>query len=232
MKRFYKDVSVEALDGGYQVQLDGRVVKTPGKETLSMPTEALADAVAEEWRKQGEKIDTESMPLTRLANTVLDRVSPRFEAVANDIAAFGGTDLLCYRAVDQDELEAKQAATWNPYLEWAEDRLGAKLVVTSGIMPVAQDKGALDQLAAEVDAFDAYELTALHEFTNGFGSLVLALAYMKNFKDFEACWQASILDQTHQEELWGVDYEAEDKRALLLRDLKATCDFLSHLRNK
>ena len=232
MKRFYKDVAAEATEGGYQIALDGRVVKTPGKETLLMPTEALAKAVADEWRAQEDVINAENMPQTRLANTVLDRVTPRFDAVAADIAAFGGTDLLCYRAVDQDELEAKQKTIWNPYLEWAENSLNAKLTVTAGIMPVEQDPVALDTLAEHVRAFDAYELTALHEFTNGFGSLVLALAFMKEFVAFDACWQASILDQTHQEELWGVDYEAEDNRALLLRDLTAACDFLSHLRDK
>lgn len=232
MKRFYKDVSVNQDDGGYHVALDGRIVKTPGKETLSMPTEALANAVAAEWQAQEEVINAENMPQTRLSNTVQDRVAPRFDSVASDIAAFGGTDLLCYRAVDQDELEAKQAAVWNPYLEWAENTLKAPLTVTSGIMPVAQSEVSLARLAGEVRAFNAYELTALHEFTNGFGSLVLALAFMKGFSDFDACWQASILDQTHQEELWGVDYEAEDQRVLLLRDLKAARDFLSHLRNK
>lgn len=232
MKRFYKDVAVEATEGGYQIALDGRVVQTPGKETLLMPTNALAQAVASEWRAQEDVINAEKMPQTRLANTVLDRVTPRLEAVAADIASFGGTDLLCYRAVDQDELEVKQETIWTPFLEWAENSLNAKLAVTAGIMPVEQDPEALGALAEHVRAHNAYELTALHEFTNGFGSLVLALAYMKEFATFDACWQASILDQTHQEELWGVDYEAEDNRALLLGDLTAACDFLSHLRNK
>lgn len=232
MKRFYKEVSIIEKDGGFHIALDGRTVKTPGKEILVMPTAALAEAVAEEWRAQGDDIDTESMPLTRLANTALDRVAPRFVAVAADISKFAETDLLCYRADEQDALLVKQSDEWDPYLEWADSELGAKLAVTGGIMPVAQDEAALDRLAAIVEEHDAFELTALHEFTNGFGSLVLALAYMRNFRSFDACWKASILDQTHQEELWGEDWENQDKREKTQQDLTAACTFLSHLRNK
>lgn len=232
MKRFYKDVAVEAADAGYTILLDGRQVKTPGKETLLVPTAALANAVADEWCAQGEDIDTATMPITKLANTALDRVKPRMDEVASDICAFGGTDLLCYRADEPDELIERQNRVWDTYLAWAKETFGADLITTSGIMPVSQRDEALTPLVAEVAGFDAFELTALHEFTNGFGSLVLALAYMRGFTSFEALWEASLLDQLYQEEQWGTDYEVIEKREVLKADLDAACAFLSQVRNK
>jgi len=232
MKKFYKEVRAEKIKGGFQIALDARTVKTPGKGTLIIPTRALADAVAGEWRAQGDNIIAETMPLTRLINTVIDRVKPRFELVAQEITAFAETDLLCYRAGEPDDLSVKENQTWNPFLEWARETFGAVLQTTSGVMPIKQDEATLAILAAEVRAYDAFELTALHEFTNGFGSLVLALAYMKEFCVFENCWQASILHQKHQEALWGEDLEVTEKRAALLRDLNTACQFISHLRNK
>ena len=232
MKRFYKEVAVEAAGTGYAILLDGRQVKTPGKETLVVPTEALAATVAEEWKKQGEDIDTATMPITKLANTALDRVQPRMDEVASDICAFGGTDLLCYRADEPAELIERQNQVWNMYLDWAKDTFGAALVTTSGIMPINQSDDALTALVAQVADLDAFELTALHEFTNGFGSLVLALAYIKDFAPFEALWEASLLDQLYQEEQWGTDYEVIEKREVLRADLDAACTFFSQVRNK
>ncbi len=232
MKVFYKDVTVHSDEGGFTVQLDGRTIKTPGKDTLVMPTEALANAVAEEWRSQADEIDAATMPMTKLSNTALDRVAKRTEGVADEIANFGGTDLLCYRADEPTELIKRQNDVWNPYLDWAIAELGAALKTTDGIMPVEQSEQALAVLTKEVYACDAFELTALHEYTNGFGSLVLALAYMKGFKPFEDIWAASLLDLTFQEEQWGLDYETEDKRKEKLADLEFTCVFLSHVRNK
>lgn len=232
MKRFYKEVAVEAADAGFAISLDNKQVKTPGKINLVVPTMALAEAVATEWREQAEDIDPASMPLTKLANTTLDRVLPRMDEVASDICAFGSTDLLCYRADEPEELIERQNKVWNPYLAWAKDALGAELVTTSGIMPVSQDENMLKALIAQVADLDAFELTALHEFTNGFGSLVLALAYMHGFAPFEAIWEASLVDQLYQEEQWGTDYEVIEKRELLKADLVAACSFFSHVRNK
>lgn len=231
MKRFYKDVAIEAADGGYIIQLDGRTVKTPNKETLLLPTEALANAVADEWCAQDEEIDTASMPMTKLANTALDRVAQRFEEVAADISNFGGTDLLCYRAEDPPELAARQAKVWDPYLDWAKETLGAELVVTDGIMPIQQSDEALAAISDKVSSHSAFELTALHEFTNGFGSVVIGLAFMAGFVPFEEAWQASILDQMHQEEAWGEDYEAAEKKEKMLQELTEACKFLSQVRN-
>jgi chaperone required for assembly of F1-ATPase len=232
MKRFYTDVAIEAADTGFIITLDGRQVKTPGKSTLVLPTAALAEGVAAEWRAQGEEIDTDAMPLTRLANTALDRVKARFAGVASEIAAFAETDLLCYRADEPATLVKRQEEVWGPYLAWASETFDAHLGTTSGIMPVSQPKQSLAALRAQVDACDAFELTALHEFTNGFGSLVLALAYLQGFAPFDAVWKASILDQTHQEEKWGEDSEVIEKRDVLRSDMEMACEFLSQVRNK
>ena len=231
MKRFYTEVRTEANADGYVITLDGRTVMSPGKETLCLPTQALAEAVAEEWRAQDGDINTATMPISTLANTAVDRVKPRFDAVAHDIAHFAGTDMLCYRADEPVDLAARQREVWTPYLDWARDNLNAPLQTTSGIMPVQQDEAALAAIAAEVFSHDYFELTALHEFTNGFGSVVLALAYMKGFTSFDAIWQASILDQLAQEESWGEDYEAIEKKENLLADLMTACRFLSLVRD-
>jgi len=232
MKRFYKTVAVDGVDDGYVITLDGRLVKTPGRAQLVLPTRALAAAVAAEWNAQEGDILPDSMHQTRLANTALDRVAVRHEDVVTEVAAFAGTDLLCYRADEPAELVAAQDTQWNPYLAWAAERYGAALKSTAGIMPVSQDRRALEKLAAAVRGYDAFELTALHALTNGLGSLVLALAYMEGFSPLEAVWQASILDATHQEAAWGTDWEVEDKREKLHAELVAAAEFISHLRNK
>ncbi len=232
MRKFYQSVGVEAADTGHVVTLDGRMVKTPAKVSLVLPTKALADAVAVEWDAQDEKIKPDTMPQTRLASTALDRVMPRHNDVVTEVAAFGGTDLLCYRTNEPADLMALQDRVWNPYLGWAATELGASLRVTNGIIPVAQEEKALERLKDRVAAHDAFELTALHSLTNGLGSLVLALAYMEGFSPLEAVWQASILDATHQEEHWGLDDEVAEKRAIQHADLTFTAEFISHLRNK
>ncbi|MBL4639856.1 MAG: hypothetical protein JKY57_04940 [Kordiimonadaceae bacterium] len=232
MRKFYTDVSVVTAEAGFQVTLDGRIVKTPSKAALLLPTYALAEAMAVEWRAQGDKVDTNSMPINRLANTALDRVGPRFDLVAKEIAAFGGTDLLCYRTDEPAALVEREHEMWNPFLKWAENALDAPLKTTNGVMPIVQDVKAIASLTEAVNAYGVFELTALHEFTNGFGSLVLALAFMKGEYSFDDCLQASLLHQTHQEEKWGEDSEVTDKTALLLIDLTAVCEFISHLRNK
>ncbi len=232
MRRFYENVAAEAADAGHVVTLDGRLVKTPAQATLVLPTQSLAEAVADEWRAQGEKIIPATMPKTQLVYTALDRVALRHEDVAREVAAFGGTDLLCYRADEPDDLVARQQEVWDPYLDWARGTLGADLKVTAGIMPVAQSDEALKALMTGVMGHDAFELTALHAFTNALGSLILALAYMKGYSPLQAVWQASILDSLHQEELWGLDQEVEEKREATYADLTAAAEFLSHLRNK
>lgn len=224
MKKFYSAVTVVPEQQGYAVALDGRTIKTPGKVSLLMPSEALAIAVADEWRAQGEEVDPDTMPLTQLVNTAIDRVGTRVDEVIEELVAYAHTDLVCYRATDQDELVIKQNEVWQPYLDWLKLTLGVGLQVTSGIMPLTQDNDVTDALREELRQFDVFTLTAFHAFVAGFGSIVIALALVRGFKDFENCWEASHLDEAHQESLWGLDAEIEEKRVRLKTELLASLD--------
>lgn len=224
MKKFYETVAVAATQDGYSVTLDDRPIKTPAKASLILPTEALAEAVAAEWRAQGDDVDPSTMPVTRLVNTALDRVAPRMAEVVGELVGFAHTDLLCYRAVDQDVLVAAQTETWQPYLEWFKAHMGVELEVTSGVVPLTQSEDAIKTLSDEVASFDSFSLSAFHAFVSGFGSIVLAFALVRGFRDFEACWAASLLDETHQESLWGLEAEVEDKRNRLKLEMTTSLD--------
>lgn len=216
-KRFWAEARVEAVADGYAVTLDGRAVKTPAKQPLVLPSRAMAEAVAAEWQAQGEKIDPLSMPVTRSANAALDKVAPQKDEVASLIAAYGETDLLCYRAVAPEALVARQAAAWDPWLDWAAQDLGARLVVTQGVVPVAQPPAALAPLAAHLEARDIWELAALHDLVGLSGSLVLGLAVAQGRLDAAQAWALSRLDEDWQAEHWGVDEEAAEQAALKKR---------------
>ncbi|MCP4821116.1 MAG: ATPase, partial [Shimia sp.] len=159
-KRFWKETSVVETEGGFGIALDGRTVKTPAKTALVLPTRALADAVAAEWDAQGEQIDPTSMPVTRSANAALDKVATQHAEVADMLAEYGGSDLLCYRATTPTELIARQVEAWDPLLAWAEEALGAKLKPVAGIMFEAQDPVALAKLRERVHAFDNFQMAA------------------------------------------------------------------------
>ncbi len=208
-KRFWTSAEPMKADDAFTVTLDGRPVRTPGKALLTMPSRALAEAVAEEWRVQGDRIDPGTMPMTRYANTAIDRVETQFREVAEIVAAYGETDLLCYRAESPAELAGLQAASWDPLLDWAHETYGARLVPTAGIVPVAQGDEALARLRDAVLDATAYELTALHEIVSVTGSLVLGLAVSKGAKTPEEAWEASRIDEEWQIAQWGRDEEAE-----------------------
>ncbi len=208
-KRFWTDVQVEPTSDGFTVQLDGRSVKTPAKALLVVPTAQMAEAIAEEWRAVVEKIDPEVMPFTRSANAAIDKVSIQFTEVADMLAAYGGSDLLCYRATTPAALIERQAAAWDPFLDWAFETYGARLASTGGLMPVAQDEVALLALSKPLYEATAFELTALHDLISLSGSLVLALKVAQGGFPARTAWDISRLDETWQAEQWGVDEEAE-----------------------
>lgn len=212
MKRFYKSASVGTTEGGYHVLLDGRPVKTPAKAALLLPVEALAAEIAAEWEAQGEKILPAEMPVMTLATTGIDRVTPQREDVIDQIAAYGASDLLCYRADEPEELMQRQQESWQPLLDWAKDRFGAELAVTGGIMPVTQPAPSLAALRDAVAAHDDFVLSGLYQLTTGFGSLVLALALVEGRIDVEKAIELAQLDELFQVERWG-----EDREALLRR---------------
>ena len=201
-KRFWKSAAVDAVEG-------------PAKNLLVVPTQAMAQAIALEWDAQEDEIKPDTMPVTKTANAALDKVALQHGEVADMLAAYGDSDLLCYRAEAPAELVARQAAEWDPMLEWAADALGARLHQRAGIMHKPQDTEALAALSARVHALDNFELAAFHDLVSLSGSLVLGFAATMNAKTTDALWDISRLDEHYQAEQWGRDDEAE-----ALADLK------------
>jgi chaperone required for assembly of F1-ATPase len=230
IKRFYKEAAVTADGGVYRVALDGRAIRTPARLDFELPTQSLAYAVAEEWAAQAEKVEPESMPMMRLASTAIDRIAPQRDAVVDEIAGFARSDLLCYRADSPEGLVARQAAIWQPLLDWAALELDAALVVTSGIMPIDQPSDAVAALRRVVAAHDDFALAGLHGLTSSTGSLVVALAVRNcRIAADEAC-AASFLDEEWQAEIWGRDPEAEARRARQRDDIHDIGRFLALLK--
>lgn len=206
--------------------LDGKAVKTPKRAMLALPNLSLAEATAEEWRRQGETIDPQNMPLTRLAFAALDVVTPEREQIAAQLLKYAGNDLLCYRAEDPPELMARQAHTWDPLLDWVAETSGARLKVGFGIKYVAQPPEDMAELEQAVARYDEFELAALYTATTITGSLILALALAEEEVNAEEAFAAATLDETFQAEKWGRDEEAEARRQRLLSELTAAERFL------
>ncbi|MDH2327379.1 ATP12 family protein [Cereibacter sp. SYSU M97828] len=211
-KRFWKDATVTEAHGGFSILLDGRGVKTPAKTPLTVPTRALAEAMAAEWQAQEGTIRPDTMPLTRAANSAIDKVVPLFDAVVGEVAGFGASDLLCYRG--EGELAGRQRA-WDALLDWSRDDLGAPLHVTTGIVPVDQPVDSVATLRAHVAALGPFELVALHDLVAISGSLVLGLAVHRGRISAAEAFALSRIDEAWQAEKWGVDEdaaEADEKR--------------------
>lgn len=208
-KRFWTAATAEQTDTGWTVKLDGRAVKTPAKAPLEMPTQAMAQAVAAEWDAQDEVVNPLSMPFTRSANAAIDKVAVQHTEVAEMLAAYGDADLLCYRADAPQALVDRQATNWDPYLDWAADSLGARLIPRTGLMHESQAPEALDALSQRVHALTAFELAAFHDLVSLSGSLVLGFAAAQDLHPALTIWAASRLDEIWQEEQWGVDDEAQ-----------------------
>ena len=208
-RRFWTEVSVIADATGYAVRLDARPVRTPAKAPLLLPTRALAEAIAAEWLAQTAAIDTRTMPLTRAANSAIDKVTPQFDEVVGLVAAYGASDLICYRAAGPAALTGRQAAVWDPLLGWAADAIGARLTVTTGVAPVPQPRSATDRLTARVAAQTPFALTALSDLTALSGSLVIGLAAQAGRWSPADLWSASRIDEEWQAGQWGRDDEAD-----------------------
>ena len=209
-KRFWTAAATEQVENGWTVRLDGRAVKTPAKAALVVPTRTLADAIAAEWDAQEGVIDPLTMPFTRTANAAIDKVTPQRAEVADMLAAYGDADLLCYRAQAPEELVLRQAQIWDPYLDWASDVLGARLQVRVGLMHESQDPAALATLSKQTHALCDYQLACFHDLVSMTGSLVLGFAAAQDCAAPDEIWAASRLDETWQEEQWGVDEEAQE----------------------
>lgn len=208
MKRFWKQAKAEEVPGGYTVRLDERPLRTPAKAPLVLPTRPLAEAVAAEWDAQPDEVRPAALPLTRSANSAIDRVMPHQHDVAASIAAYGETDLLCYRAPHPEALARRQAELWDPLLDWAAEAFGARLRVGAGVMHVLQPAQAVEALRVAVAAHDAWSMTALHELVTLSGSLVLGLAVSHGRLDAAEAWPLSRVEEDWQIAEWGEDAEA------------------------
>lgn len=229
MKRFWKAVGVEREDEGWTVRLDGRPVKTPARAPLAIPTERLANAIAEEWRAVGETIDPRAMPLTGLANAAIDRVAPAKETFAASLANYAGADLACYRAEGPRALVERQEEAWDTLLAWARRRYDVDFVTTSGLMHVAQPPATVERLSHSVAALDAFHLAGLSPLVTVGGSLVTALGVLERAIQPDQAWLAVSIDDRWQLEQWGSDAEAEAALDNRGRDFLAAARFLELL---
>ena len=209
MRRFWKQVAVTASHDGWAVELDGRPLRTPARAPLTVRQQALAKAIAAEWQGAGDTVDARSMPMTGLANAVLDRIAPDSETFATGIARYGEADLLSYRADGPSKLVARQAEAWDPLLAWARRRYDIDFAVTQGIIFVPQPAATIERLAAAVRALDPFMLAGLSPPVTIGGSLVAGLAVLEQAVTPEAAWNAVALDECWQLEQWGSDAEAE-----------------------
>lgn len=208
-RRFWQSASTRQHGDGWEVLLDDRPVRTPGKQPLILPTDELAQAIAAEWDEQTEVINPNTMPLTRAANSAIEKVSPQFADIATMLAEYGGTDLLCYRAGQPQELVQMQAEGWDALVDWSATELQAPLQVTQGVIPVPQKREALAQLRVHIDELDIFGLTALHDLVTLPGSLILGLAVIRDRLTAEEAYNLSRIDETYQAGVWGKDDEAE-----------------------
>ncbi len=225
MKRFYKEVAV--VDGA--ILLDGRPVRTPARAALALPSPSLAEAVAGEWRAQGEDIDPRSMPFTGLSNAAIDRVAPDPAAFARPLAAYAESDLLCYRADAPAELVARQAEAWDPVLDWARARFDVHFTVTTGIVHAPQPPATIARLSEALAARDAFSLAAMSPLITIGGSLIAALALAEHAINADAAFDLTHLDELWQEERWGEDALARETRAARRRDFMAAAHLLNLL---
>jgi chaperone required for assembly of F1-ATPase len=232
MKRVYTTAGVEAADGGFVVRLDKRVLRSPAGAAFVLPTEGLARSVAAEWDAQTAEIRPDTMPLMQLAATAVDLVAKGRDAIVDATAEYADTDLLCYRAERPQSLVERQAAVWQPLLDWAARRYDVAFAVHAGIMPRPQPETTLTALRSVVAASDDWRLAALQAATAVAGSLVIALALLDGEIGADAAFEAAQLDETHEIEQWGEDAEATARRARLRADLTAARRFVDLLADR
>lgn len=236
-KRFYTSAACEAVEGGYVITLDGKRVRTPQQKLLQCASQQLAAAIAAEWQAQGEQIDTDTMPLTRLLNIALDRVEQDRDALLADMTNYAQTDLLCYRAPMEEhalalpslnqKLRLLQLKHFDPILAWADAAYGLAFMVTDGLIPIAQPQTSIDKIAALFAAANSHELAALSLITPILGSALLTLALWKGRLNAEEALAAAHLDEMVHATAWGDDHEVVEKWAAKCRDVKAAAVFLA-----
>jgi chaperone required for assembly of F1-ATPase len=224
-QRFYTAVTIEAGAEGYAILLDGRIVRTPARHALAAPTAALVQAIADEWQGQQEAVDPARMPLTRLANTIIDGVAASVPAVAAEIEAYVATDMLFYRADGPERLVARQHQLWDPILAWARSALGARFELVTGVSHIAQPLESLRAVAAALPR-DPWRLGAVHSVTTLTGSALIALALAAKAVDVETAWTAAHVDEDWNMEFWGRDAIALERRAFRFSEMQAAAKVL------
>lgn len=229
MKHFWKEVTIEPVDAGLAIRLDGRPVRTPARAELLVPAEQLAEALRDEWRSVDDQIDPRAMPLTGLANAAIDRVAPDRLAFAASLARYAETDLACYRAEWPPELVQRQAEAWDKLLAWARRRYDVDFSTTSSLMHVPQPQATIEQLAHAVSALDPFRLAGLSPLVTIGGSLVAALAVLEKAISPDDAWGTVSIDDRWQLEQWGSDSEAEAALENRRRDFLAAARFLDLL---
>lgn len=223
-RRFYERASISE-DGCHTLLLDGRPVRTPARQLLSQPSAALAEVLAAEWNAQTDTVDPARMPLTRLANTIVDGVSANRTAVADEVSKYLGSDFLFYRADRPEGLVARQTEYWDPVLGWARETLGARFVLSEGVVFVQQPQSALDAARAAIP-HDPWRLGAVHAITTLTGSALLALAVLKGRLTPEVAWAAAHVDEDWNVQFWGEDELAARRRAFRFAEMQAAAQVI------
>jgi len=229
VKRFWKDVAVEPEEGGWTVKLDGKPLRTPARAAQVVPSERLAEAIAEEWRAIEGEVNPRAMPLTGLANAAIDRVAPERRAFAGGLARYAEADLACYRSDWPPELVSRQTAKWDELLAWARRRYDVDFSTTSGILHVPQPQATIERLDHAVAALDPFRLAGLSPLVTLGGSLIAGLAVLEKAITAEAAWDAVSVDERWQLEQWGAEAEAETALESRRRDFMSAARFLELL---
>jgi chaperone required for assembly of F1-ATPase len=226
-RRFYKHAAAAPHESGLALFLDGKVVKTPGRRALVVTSATVAEALADEWERQGDRIDPSTMPLTRIVNAAIDHVAEATQAVRAEIVKYAGSDLICYRAEAPPRLVAAQNAAWDPLVVWAREALGAPLMLAAGVMHVPQPDVASAAIARAVAVYGGLELAALSTVTTVTGSAVIALAVARGRLTAVEAWAAALVDEEWQISQWGRDELAMAARELRWREFEAAALILS-----
>lgn len=234
MKRFYQNVSLVASPGGYEIHLDGKPVKTPARNTLLTKTRSIAEVMVEEWERQGEHISPDTMPITQLVMTAIDKISLRRVAHEAEILGYLDTDLLCYRAPETEPVGRRQKETWDPVLQWFSKRYGVVLSTTTELIALNQSAVAHQRVREDVQKLNDLRFTLLHLVTTETGSLILGLAFLDRQFEQEAVFQAAMVEdlfraEIYLEDFYGVSPDQEKRRNKLRAELRGASFFLSLL---
>jgi chaperone required for assembly of F1-ATPase len=228
-RRFYEAVTVCEEPGGFAVTLDDRPIKTPARRSLAAPRRPLAEVIAQEWRAQADFIDPAGMPMTRLANTIIDGVAAAHAGVAAEIVKYLGSDLVCYRATAPQGLVARQALHWDPVLTWAKEKLGADFTTVAGVTFRRQPDEAIARAEAAIPR-DPWRLGAVHTVTTVTGSALIALKLAAGNLSVDEAWTAANVDEDWNVEFWGRDELGQQRRAYLFAEMAAAARIMAEMR--